>query len=614
MEKELVSSIVVTLDVANDLKKIAEKHGISPNAIDIAIRSITTQVKVEPDGDFKPLKSSELSNLNDVEYLANPHLEIIQEYDVEFKPQDKKSLNLKMGVGFNPSKTKMIVKVAQGSSVSNLDGLYDKIMAEINKIKLKKNILVGLWDEGQQGGAKELVEIFRKNLTLQEDYRIVAVNIDGFSEPVHDKLINHYELSKIEEDKENNVKVDHFNKGFILGVDSDILLFEYIKPVNGTAGVDCFGHHLEGVEASVENAPAFSPTQNIRVEENEKSIKYYSKTKGFLSFDDGQLDIQDSIDLSKIDIKTTGHIRAGLETGISLNLSETDPMKDAVGIGLEIEVTNLNIKGNVARGTKLSSITLNIDGQTHQDSVINAEQATIKIHKGNLHAIVANIDRLENGYVEADEVIIGEALGGEVRANTIRVSNLKKNARLISNNIIEIDNVTGDDNVLILSPIAREADEAIYLEDKKRFAKIEDQLKYLRSTNNEIIEEHRQEKAHFDDIVNKLKVYKEKGQPYPKLLTVEYKKLKQNLEEYAAKNQGNNDLKDEYKQIKDSIIEKEKNIVNAKVIKDGPWGSYYTKILFKLIKTDDEIEYIPRNSDTEISLTDRNGKYEVDIK
>jgi len=49
---------------------------------------------------------------------------------------------------------------------------------------------------------------------------------------------------------------------------------------------------------------------------------------------------------------------------------------------MEVEVSEIDVKGNVGAGAKVHAKRASIEGQTHKESKIYADDLTINIHKG----------------------------------------------------------------------------------------------------------------------------------------------------------------------------------------------------------------------------------------
>ena len=80
-----------------------------------------------------------------------------------------------------------------------------------------------------------------------------------------------------------------------------------------------------------------------------------------------------------INFKTTGSITAGLDSEVSMNVKELDTTKDAVGSGMTVEVTEIDIEGNTGPNSVVYAHKASVGGQTHKDSKIRADKLDINM-------------------------------------------------------------------------------------------------------------------------------------------------------------------------------------------------------------------------------------------
>jgi hypothetical protein len=603
-----------------ELKQLSAQYKIPTSKFDLEIQKVTTLYKDEDHEEYEEANHEVMEHLEDSDYLANEELEVVQEYEVLviLADEEQGSIKLSMGIGTNKVDTIAVIVVKKGSYLDNTlptEMMSGMLHDEINKLKLKKGIYVGLWDKEQDLGVRTLMDEFQKNSTLSRDVKFTITRVNAYKEPVNDALIEHYKDDGEEEEAEfmAHDKVDHYDRGAVIGVKEGELVLEYIKPQDGVGGKTFQGKLIMGQPAVAENIPAFLPAETIRVSEDDSSIKYYATKKGFIEFADGKLAVSDNLEIQSVDMKSTGHIRAGLDTGIVISLQENDPMKDAVGAGVHIEVTGINVVGNLGGDTFLKAHDVKIDGQTHRDAVIETDSANIKVHKGKLKALSVEIDRLEHGRVDAEEVTINSMLGGEVHANRVKINTLYKNGKVYANDAIEIDNISGDDNLIILTPLARDDDREAYEAKRAEYDGMEDKLKFVISKQDEKKSDFAPIKKAFHEVSQALKAYKEKGEKYPQALVIEYKALKKQVEAYNEDSGDNKDQMSVYKELKQELKTTQNQVLQAKVIKNTPWGSYFNKVIFELVFIKDEIEYQPSGKEEMIKLVKNENRFEVEV-
>ena len=152
--------------------------------------------------------------------------------------------------------------------------------------------------------------------------------------------------------------------------------------------------------------------------------------------------------------KTTGSIEAGLERNVKINIKENDVFKDAIGTGMSVENTELNVDENVGSQANIRAKTVKIGGQTHKTSTIWAETANITVHRGTLEAKEIVVDRLEGGKIIGDKVRIKSMIGDKVIAREIYIEELFSNALITTTDLVEIKTLKGSNDKFVVDPVS----------------------------------------------------------------------------------------------------------------------------------------------------------------
>ena len=337
----------------------------------------------------------------------------------------------------------MILTIKEGSVFPIDDNLAKILKKEINKRKLRLGLLVGHFESTLNSSLRKFVKILKAGVALPKDIRFVIAESPGPISPIDDKVILHYE------EKNNGEE----QRQFIEGVDPNELIFEYIKPKRGKDGRDCRGNYIKVAEPLVKNGHFRADEQTINVVEDDDSIKYYSLVDGFVKNVSGLISIGKEVTISEASFKETGSIDVGENKDISVNINNEDSSNDAVGSGVNIDVKELNIKGTVGSNANVKATDLSVGEQTHRNAKLEAvENAKIHLHRGNLKAKTAEIEILENGIVQADDVYVKKMLGGEIIGHNVVVEELTSNTTVIASESIEVYAITGDHNELIIDP------------------------------------------------------------------------------------------------------------------------------------------------------------------
>jgi hypothetical protein len=210
---------------------------------------------------------------------------------------------------------------------------------------------------------------------------------------------------------------------------------------------------MEPPEPIVSNEPKFNIDESVKMVETEESIQYIAKENGYISFENNTYVIKTDVDVEEISFKTTGSIKTGVDSDVSISVTEADAIKDAVGTGMLVEVTEIDIDGNVGSHAKVFAKKAVIGGQTHKDAYIQADNLDINVHKGMAKGKQVRVTRLEHGRVNADSVKVGQALGGTLEAREITLDICASYVKATASRTIEIKKMQGSENIFTIDPL-----------------------------------------------------------------------------------------------------------------------------------------------------------------
>lgn len=590
--------VVTTSNIAKELVTAAGNHGLKVADLDFNLLDVQTFLK-KGDAEEQEIIGDELKDLNDPALLADPNVVVRQVYEIEVVLADKndKFSKLNLSIGANPSMTRLFASIKPGSVVEYFEGIEREFRAFINKRKLRANMLINIWDESLGEEIDKFVAKVRVNEILNVEKKItfeVGFTLD-IKATTNDKLILHY---KSEDEQNDKAKVDHYNRGFIQAVKENELLIEYIKAKKGDPGRNCRGEYIEPDEPTISHAPDFNVTDKINVTENEDNIEYCSKNSGYVVFENNTYDINSEVEVSEISFKTTGSIGAGIDTDVSISVKEADAFKDAIGAGMEVEVNEINVDGNVGNNAKIKANKVKIQGQTHQSSYIEADEIDINIHKGKAKGAKIKVTRLEQGVIEGETVEVTQAAGGKIIAKEVFIETLASHVDIVASSKIEIKTFKGEENTFTISPV-------LYDEDKESLSENEDELIVQKRKIRALKEEtDKKEKILSDnagaivDLKKRLAHYKQSGAKMPGSFVVKFKEF-QELQKQLT------ELKSELKQKEDmfDLLCAKSNkfqgdIFQAKIINHDHYRGH-NEIRFKLIEPELELYLVPKGTGDE---------------
>ena len=393
----------------------------------------------------------------------------------------------------------------------------------------------------------------------------------------------------------------------------DELLIEYIKPVKGSPGRDCRGVFLPVTEPKVTQEPTFKVSDDIAVSDNETNIEYRAKKSGYIVYENDTYEIKEELDVTEISFKSTGSIVTDLDSGVTLNVKETDVFKDAIGAGMNVEVSEIQIEGNIGPKATVVAKKAKIDGQTHGTSCIRADELKINVHRGMAEGENVTIARLELGKVNGKNVTVTQALSGEIHGESVVVEMLGSHVNISASRSIEIKKMQGSENRLIIDPLAMKS---VHQDIDKKDAALNNLTIEIRDTKRDIQKYQNlvqtNEKAYLE-IKKRLTHYKKNNIRMPSLIVKQYKQFTHMVERLSKLESSLVTLLAEKEKLTTSIDAMQEHIFEARVINRDKWVGY-NEIKFKLIDPPIEVSYAPPEGSEEMVFgldRDENDQYSI---
>ncbi len=615
LEEEFNSLTIETRDVIKELKEVSTDNNILIKNLDFSILEVHTFFRTNPEEDWEELNDKKKSMFETDEFLAHETLEMFQEYKVEIFRTEKKEENYllpKITLGSNKTLTSVVATIHKTPKATKDTFLEKNIIDAINKKKIRAGLLVGIREKDMRKEVSKIASKMMIDGCLEEDVRFEVMS---FIKPIHcvdDQFIVHYQKKVQQEDEYG--RVDYSRRGYVLPVSEGEIILEYIKPQYGKNGRNCRGKFIRVREPIIKYQQNINTTDKIMAKEDDKSIKYIANKQGYVKIDKGTYDIQEEMELNAVDFKSTGSIEAGTENNVRINIKEKDEFKDAIGPGMRVETSILNVEGNVANNAKIKANDVKIGGQTHASSVIEAQKVFVNSHKGTIIGKEVELNRLSGGEVNADTVKVKEVVGGTIRAREMTIDTLMSNATLVTSELIDIKHCKGSSNKLLVDPNQikglREGIKELYEKIEKAKKEHKEMPKKLEIKKN-VIQSNKQAIATIKDKILALKARKIIP---PKNLTNKLLEYQQLVSDYNELVKNYTDKKEEIQMLQEELDEHQSKVFGAKIINHSSWKEY-NEIRFRLIHPATEIVYNTKQNDMsrEISLK-QVGDDEYEIK
>ena len=596
--------VVRTQNVAKELSTIARSHEMKPEELDFTIldtQNYTKMAQEKSEAEWEDVSSNAFYKLDETAEILNPLFQMKQEYEIEVFGKSKQDQyhDLNLAVGANATKCKVYLSIKAGSKVSYTPTLEEDLLMLINKSKVRAGILINVFDEMLPDAISKISARIRVSEDLVFDENETILIAEGYEPTLtqDDKLIMHYDKKeKVGEDE----KIDYSKRGFVQSVHKDELLMEYLKEVPGKPGRNCRGEYMKPKEAEAKNAPTFTVDETIKQIETEKGVEYRAGENGYISLEGSVYSIKTDMEVNEVSFKTTGSISTGLDTDVTLNIKEKDTQKDAIGTGMEVDATEVDIDGNVGSNSVVNAKIAKIGGQTHKTSLIRADDVTINVHKGKAYGRVVKINRLEHGIVDCDTVHIEQAMGGEIRAKEIKIELCNSYIKATASKSIEITKFhsSGGENIFTIDPLLKKNSQDGFVDTKEEIEELEFDMREINKEILKYTEIIKGNQATFNTIKKRLVHYKKNGVQMPASFVKQYNKfikVKKHLQEIQKEYDGK---KERVELLSSRAVSMQNDILEARVINRDLWIGH-NEIRFKLIKPPVELVYKPEQGSSE---------------
>ena len=597
--------ILRTENIPEELVRFARAKKIDSADITLEVLNCTLNIRRAVDGeeeeDWEEIDVEALEDKVFEKYLLSPEIEMKQVYEVKLKPHiENADFLLHTAIKANKRLSKVLVVVKKSSVIKYSRDLFDKIYNELNIRKLKAGLFIHFTDEDMKNDIRDLIIEIRDKGKLSKDVDVTLCKCIDITPPIDDKVIYHYKAKNSSRNKDG--KVDHKTRGFLDSVKEDDTIIEYIKSKEGKPGRSCRGYFLMVPSAEEKNKINFSFSDGIREEESEDSIKYIANKSGYIENKDNDYNISSDLEITEINFKTTGSIKAGIDSGVKIKIQEKDPLKDSIA-GVTVEAEEINIDGSVGAKSEIRAKTVKVGGMTHKTSTIEAESIDINVHKGYVKGKTVIITRLENGIVDAEVVKISQMMGGEVKAKEIYIDSFVSHCNLVASELIEIKEMSGSENKLTIDSMATSSNDVVQI--KENLITLKEDKKKLESKIADEKTSIKKNKHIFDDLKAKIIDCKKRNTKPPSAFVKRYKEFYLIIEDCKKLEATLTEMIENEKIYKEKLNIIQSAILKAKIINKDKWKGH-NEIKFKMVNSSDEIIYIPKGNEKVLSLKNLN--------
>lgn len=574
--------VVETSNVDKELKKVANKYGLSLSELDFTLISYKTYFKLSKESKkYRLLEEVEKEEIMTRENLLSSEFSLKQKYKINiFKRVSNKKFPIKISLGANKEFTKVVANFSKTSNVAYHDRLFGDISTELDKKKLKQGILIGLMDEDAKQNINKVVSHIMINKSLIENIKInLCEGIERFSQSEEVTILRYKE----ENESLNAITRSTKEKSNIDTVKKDDVVIEVIRAQVGNDGRSCKGDFLakeNSNDSSKLKLEDITHSENIDRIDEEDRVFFIANKDGFVQRDGNHFDISNEMLVKQVNMRTTGSI-SGKDNGIKLNIENDDEMSDAIGSGVTLETKEIKTKGNVGSNTKLKADLIEIEGQTHQSSYIKGKVVKIKLHKGSVEADKVNIDTLESGTVIADEVFVNTLSGGVIKAKKIFILKVISNAEISASEVIEISEIAGSNNKLIIDPRAQRGYDKVVSDIESKINELDSSIKDNTKIVNRLKKKIIDDRDAVEEVKKRVKEMKVAKQRSPQVMINKLRSDRDNKIEFNKVVTILKDLKEQKEQMSQKIQDFDESILDAQITVNAPWKEY-NEVIFKI--------------------------------
>lgn len=430
------AKLIKTKNVLKSMQSYASSIDIPFEESDFSIKSAKTYIKTSSFPDFTLFNGNVNEEYIEKEKILNEHLEFQQVYIIEAKKKKHPKLDLIYSIDFELFSTHPKITIHPDSKIPYKNykarDIFILLVQEFNKIKIQNGILINIFDITMIDTLKKFV----KYLYAGKFTKKIKISLFEGLEPEltqESQLIMHFQKKKSDEE--------------FIEVDKEELLIEFLKPLYGKKGFNCFGKIIEAEsKTNVHDLDIEIDEASVLIKEDSRRKSYISKVKGYVTLTDKKLLVENKVRVAGISRLHTS-ISKQEENNLEVYVSQADTNKDSVGAGVELTSETIHITGHIGANSIIEAVNLQIDGATHKDSSQFAKIAKINRHKGTLRCQDANITLLEGGIVHASTVHVESALGGVIYAQDVTIGTVKNNLKVYASHSITLKTVSGEDNI-----------------------------------------------------------------------------------------------------------------------------------------------------------------------
>ncbi len=479
-------------------------------------------------------------------------------YKIKIYPNENKSrlldiFKVETDEGEHPLKAYISVDTTKIENES-LEVDEQEIIETIKKLLALEGINYGVKTKLLGAIAKEIKK------RLSKSHKPFRVLIAEGKKPIrgeNSKLIFHFDRYKAAGTVYKNGRIDYRNKNFLVPVKKGQLLVEFYKPTQGEAGYDVFGNILvQDVGIIIDDIEDVKFTEgSVKKVEEGRVIKIIAEKDGVIIFKNGVYDIDTTVTIDKVDIKTTGNLNADGDVELEIGRGLSDGVEDTIAAGMEVKGKKVIVNGDVGPKASIKAEEVEIRGSVHKEAFIKAKKAKISICRGTVEADDIEIDLSEHAHLTAkNSVVINKAVATKIFAPKVEIKDVMMSSCITtSSDSVVINNIEGGDNIISIKPLELPWIKEKYKEllVKEKYAKT--MLKTQKNNYLTVKAKYDSEKDKAEAILKTIQRLKEQGKNVPNSLLVAMKRFRELKEKLKKEEEAYREIERELISIQEEI-------------------------------------------------------------
>ena len=479
-------------------------------------------------------------------------------YKIKIYPNENKSrlldiFKVETDEGEHPLKAYIYVDTTRIEN-ERLEVDEQEILETIKKLLALEGINYGVKTKLLGAIAKEIKKRLSKN---HKPFRVLIAEGKKPIRGENSKLIFHFDRYKAAGTVYKNGRIDYRNKNFLVPVKKGQLLVEFYKPTQGEAGYDVFGNILvQDVGIIIDDIEDVKFTEgSVKKVEEGRVIKIIAEKDGVIIFKNGVYDIDTTVTIDKVDIKTTGNLNADGDVELEIGRGLSDGVEDTIAAGMEVKGKKVIVNGDVGPKASIKAEEVEIRGSVHKEAFIKAKKAKISICRGTVEADDIEIDLSEHAHLTAkNSVVINKAVATKIFAPKVEIKDVMMSSCITtSSDSVVINNIEGGDNIISIKPLELPWIKEKYKEllVKEKYAKT--MLKTQKNNYLTVKAKYDSEKDKAEAILKTIQRLKEQGKNVPNSLLVAMKRFRELKEKLKKEEEAYREIERELISIQEEI-------------------------------------------------------------